>query len=280
MPSQVASERPADASVLGLGSKIEACRSRFSIKRLSDGRAMLNLACGTRMHWGWNNLDFSPYARLRRRSLLTKVLYKIRFISEERHRRLQEVDPEVIQWNLRKGIPFADNTFDVLYHSHFLEHLERTAAAKFLQECHRALKVGGILRVVVPDLQVLMLAYLESLKAAESGNPEGLRNHQRAINELFDQMVRTEVTGTTEQKGWVARVERLIRRNAAKAGELHRWMYDRYSLAKLLESIGFKNIQQQDASSSHISDWEIFHLDRNEGGTPYKPESLYLEATK
>jgi len=232
------------------------------------------------MHWGWNNLDFSPYARLRRRPLLTTVLRRIRFVSEERYRRLQSVDPQVIQWNLRKGIPFADCTFDVLYHSHFLEHLERSAAVKFLRECQRVLKPGGTLRVVVPDLELLASAYLESIRQLDYGHPTAEMAHERAIYELFDQMVRAEVTGTTEQKGWVARVEGLIRRNAANAGELHRWMYDRYSLGRLLESIGFRNIRQQVASRSEISGWESFHVDTNEDGNPYKPESLYLEATK
>lgn len=241
---------------------------------------MLNLACGTRMHWGWNNLDFSPYARLRRRPFLTRILCRIRFVSEERNRRLLKVDPYIILWNLRKGIPFVDSTFDVLYHSHFLEHLERSAAAKFLRECHRVLKPGGVLRVVVPDLELLAKAYLESLRQLDEGVPTAERAHSSAIYELFDQMVRTEVTGTTEQKGWNALVERLIRRSAADAGELHRWMYDRYSLDQLLESVGFSSVRQQDASTSQIANWESFHLDTNDDGTPYKLLSLYLEAMK
>ena len=84
---------------------------------------MLNLACGTRMHHGWNNLDFSPYARLAHRPRLTSMLKAFGMLSNERLKRLAEVDPEIIAWDLRKGIPFAPNTFDVVYHSHFLEHI-------------------------------------------------------------------------------------------------------------------------------------------------------------
>jgi predicted SAM-dependent methyltransferase len=232
------------------------------------------------MHWGWNNLDFSPYAHLRRRPLLTNVLRRIRFISDQRFNRLQNVDPQIIEWNLRKGIPFGDCTFDALYHSHFLEHLDKRAAGTFLQECFRVLKTGGLLRVVVPDLELLVSDYVESVRQLDHGHPEAAARHQRAIYELFDQMVRAEVTGTTEQKGWVACVEGLLRRNAAQAGELHQWMYDRYSLGQLLESVGFSGVQQQDASTSRIAEWESFHLDTNDDGTPYKRESLYLEAMK
>jgi predicted SAM-dependent methyltransferase len=279
MQSPITSESRADAALLGLA-KMEAAQGRFAIKRLPDGRAMLNLACGTKMHWGWNNLDFSPYARLRRRPLLTDVLRRIHYISDQRFSRLQNVDPQIIAWNLRKGIPFADCAFDVLYHSHFLEHLDKRAAVGFLQECFRVLKLGGVLRVVVPDLELLASTYLESLKQLDRGDAAAEKAHQRAIYELFDQMVRTKVTGTTEQMGWVARVEGLFRRNAAQAGEVHQWMYDRHSLRRLLESVGFGSIQQQTASTSHIVDWQSFHLDTNEDSTPCKWESLYLEARK
>lgn len=280
MQSQTTSEFRTDAPHFGPVVERRTEGSRFAIKKLPDGRAALNLACGTKMHWGWNNLDFSLYARLRRRRLVTRFLRKIGFISDQRYERLQSVDPQIIQWNLRRGVPFADCTFDVLYHAHFLEHLEERAAVGFLQECFRVLKPGGMLRVVVPDLELLASTYLESLRQLDHGDPAAETAHQRAIYELFDQMVRTRVTGTTEQKRWVARVEGLFRTNAARAGEVHQWMYDRYSLCQLLERVGFGDVLQEKACTSRIEGWESFHLDADKDGTPYMPESLYLEAMK
>jgi SAM-dependent methyltransferase len=191
---------------------------------------------------------------------------------------LQAVDPEIITWDLSRGIPFPDQTFDVVYHSHFLEHIPKEAAPGFLSECRRVLKPGATLRVAVPDLELLATSYVGSLKAVENGDPNARIQHRQAVHELFDQMVRTEITGATEQQGWKRWVERKIRGGAADAGELHRWMYDRFSLSDLLESVGFRQVRQMSAFSSRIPGWESFHLDAGEDGSQYKPDSLYLEA--
>ena len=252
----------------------------FPIKRLSNGRALLNLACGTIMHQQWNNLDFSPYARFRQHRSLAKVLYRVGFLSQERYQRFQNVDPNIICWNLRKGIPFGDNTFDGLYQSHFLEHLERSAALEFMVECRRVLKPSGIVRVVVPDLRLAVSDYVKALLALECGDQSALPAHAQAIYNLFDQMVRTEISGTAEQQPWVQRFEKIIRGNADRAGELHRWMYDQYSLGQLLTRVGFRGARCETATSSRIPGWSEFRLDASQDGAPKKPGSLYMEALK
>jgi predicted SAM-dependent methyltransferase len=54
--------------------------------------------------------------------------------------------------DLVEGIPAADNSLDVVYHSHMLEHLSYAEGIDFIAACYRVLKPGGILRVLVPDL--------------------------------------------------------------------------------------------------------------------------------
>jgi predicted SAM-dependent methyltransferase len=179
-----------------------------------------------------------------------------------------------------RGIPFDDNTFDVVYHSHFLEHLDREAAASFLLECHRVLKPGGTLRVVVPDLELLVKWYWESLDELDRGNTDAESRHERVIYDLFDQMVRRSSSGTAGQKPWVRRIERVIRGNAAATGENHRWMYDRYSLGRMLTRLGFTAIRVHSASTSSIAGWERCFLDYDPDGKIYKPESLYVEGMK
>lgn len=63
-------------------------------------------------------------------------------------------------------------------------------------------------------------------------------------------------------------------------GEIHQWMYDRYSLARLLEQTGFHHPVQRTACESATENWLQFHLDTEPDGTVYKPDSLYMEATK
>jgi SAM-dependent methyltransferase len=252
----------------------------FPVKRNSEGRAYLNLACGTRTDWSWNNLDFSPYATLRHYPRVARLMDALGFLSTERKQRLGETDPEIIRWNLARGVPFPSDTFDVVYHSHFFEHLPRQAAKTFLAECRRVLKPGGVLRIVLPDLEAIVLMYIHAVGELDQGSQPAAFNHERAIFELFDQMVRSESSGTKPNPVNRA-IEKLLRGGADKTGENHRWMYDRHSLGRLLDDLGFEEIRLHSPATSSIPQWDEFaHLDRNPDGTPYKLYSLYLEARK
>jgi SAM-dependent methyltransferase len=63
------------------------------------------------------------------------------------------------------------------------------------------------------------------------------------------------------------------------SGEIHRWMYDRYSLQRLLTNSGFTNTRICQASESEIQDFGKYGLDVFEGKTR-KPDSLFMEAFK
>jgi predicted SAM-dependent methyltransferase len=63
-------------------------------------------------------------------------------------------------------------------------------------------------------------------------------------------------------------------------GEVHKWMYDRYSLQHLLKNIGFIETKVQTAFNSSIPDWEQFiELDVKDGKVR-KPDSLFVEGKK
>lgn len=64
------------------------------------------------------------------------------------------------------------------------------------------------------------------------------------------------------------------------AGEVHQWMYDRYSLARLLRLSGFHEPQLQDANTSRVPNWTSFHLDTLPDGQVIKPDLFFMEATK
>lgn len=64
------------------------------------------------------------------------------------------------------------------------------------------------------------------------------------------------------------------------AGEVHQWMYDRYSLARLLRLTGFQDSQLQGANTSRIPDWTSFHLDTLPDGQVIKPDLFFMEAIK
>ena len=64
------------------------------------------------------------------------------------------------------------------------------------------------------------------------------------------------------------------------SGEVHQWMYDRYSLARLLKDAGFHETHACDAATSRIPDWGRFNLDTLPDGQVIKPDLFFMEAVK
>lgn len=67
--------------------------------------------------------------------------------------------------------------------------------------------------------------------------------------------------------------------NFRLGGEIHLWMYDRYSLFRLLEAIGFKDIKITNAFESAVPDWNLFKLDVKDG-LVFDPSAIYIEGKK
>jgi SAM-dependent methyltransferase len=273
----------------------------------------LNLGCGSRYHPAWTNVDFVA------------------------------TGPGVISCNLRTGIPFEDKTFEVVYHSHLLEHFTRDEAKDFIYECKRVLKPGGIIRVVVPDLEAIVRTYLMTLESVRRGISESEADYAWIIIELLDQLVRNKPGGLmlsyllnedipnidfilqrcgVEAKKIIhnnqnyshinisvrqivlEKIKALIRAirhlgimkhklirlllgkeyslyeiaRFRNAGEVHQWMYDDYSLKRLLEEQGFNLAVRTTANESYVKGWTSFNLDTEPDGSIYKPDSLYMEA--
>ena len=62
-------------------------------------------------------------------------------------------------------------------------------------------------------------------------------------------------------------------------GEVHQWMYDRYSLKLLLKDLRFIEITQKKAEESEIESFSSFGLEKMNGDIR-KPDSLFMEAKK
>lgn len=99
--------------------------------------------------------------------------------------------------NLLNPLPFPDNHFDIVYSSHFIEHIPKSRIEKFMNECHRVLKPGGTIRIVVPDFENIAREYVKNI---DSG-----KNEEAEFNviEMIDQCVRTRSGG--ELSRWRAR---------------------------------------------------------------------------
>jgi SAM-dependent methyltransferase len=87
----------------------------------------------------------------------------LRLDSEDYRRRLN--DHRFVHHDLTYGIPFPNASVDFVYSSHFLEHLERPAGLRLLQDSCRVLRPGGVIRICVPDLEKAVQFYLAGDRA-------------------------------------------------------------------------------------------------------------------
>jgi SAM-dependent methyltransferase len=238
---------------------------------------VLNLGCGSRTSPLCVNIDWSPYLRLKQSRVGTALA--LTMLRGERRRRFLALEGTVVVHDLRRPLPAADGSVDAVYHSHVLEHLDRNRVGPFLTEVRRVLRVGGVQRVVVPDLEIRCRRYLAHLEACAE-HPEKAPGHDAIIGEIVEQMVRREAVGTANQPPLRRFVENLVFGDARRRGETHQWMYDRVNLAAVLDEAGFRDITLQQHRTSAIPGWEEIALDEGEDGGEYLPGSLYMEARK
>lgn len=64
------------------------------------------------------------------------------------------------------------------------------------------------------------------------------------------------------------------------SGEAHLWMYDSFSLGRLLRNAGFQDVKQCQADESSIPRFNSYLLDINPDGRVRKPDSLFMEGLK
>jgi predicted SAM-dependent methyltransferase len=65
-----------------------------------------------------------------------------------------------LYWDLRRGIPFPDNSVDVVYSSHLMEHMPYDAGQELLRQALRVLKPGGTISICVPNARLYINAYV------------------------------------------------------------------------------------------------------------------------
>jgi len=207
-----------------------------------------------------------------------RCLKRIGIISTTRFDQFALVPEDVIVQDLRRGIPFEEGTFDLVYHSHLLEHIDHEQVLDFLRECYRVLKRGGVLRVVVPDLESWARHYVASLDSQPRS--ASTAEHEQIIAGLLEQMVRRIPTTRDAQPRFVRFLESAFLGDSLSTGWAHRWMYDQYTLGALLLRAGFSEPTKVEADESRVHGWSEYGLDLNADGTEHKPGSLYMEALK
>jgi SAM-dependent methyltransferase len=240
---------------------------------------ILNLGCGSKVSSDNEiiNIDWSIYLLIKKNSFLNFLASFL--VDDKRLSKISTLPNNIMVHNLAKGIPFDSNSVDVVYHSHVLEHLDRDVAKSFLAEVYRVLKPKGTQRIVVPDFEVICRNYISHIDMCDINSQE-IHQHDSYISEVLEQSVRREAYSTSKKEPLRRIIENNILGDARKRGETHQWMYDRINLKQLLIEVGFTNTSNEKFNTSTIPDWSNYALDLDKDGNQYKPNSLYIEATK
>lgn len=214
----------------------------------------LNLGCGSVRPSGWINTDSSLNANLQRipvlKNLVTSYFKTVKYNSSN-----------FVYMNLNTRWKYAADSVDVVYASHLFEHLTIRSADLMLKESYRALKPGGIIRIVVPDLYKICKHYVTEL---EKGNTKASEYAMWAIN--------------MHREGQYKNLNFFKKLFFEWQGypHQHKFMYDEFSLRDKISRAGFVDILSQEYGKSHYLGAAISDVE----GKTESYLSVYLEAKK
>lgn len=182
----------------------------------------LNLGCGSHIPDGWVNVDYALGAWIAKLPVISTINKQFKLVNFD-------WSEKILLHDLRKKFPWEDNSVDVIYSSHTLEHLSRSEGLHFLKECYRVLKPNGIIRIIVPDLMVIIQKYIEGKIAAD-----------RVLDELY--------------VGYDSPNDGAIKQKLAPFIRFpHKCMYDTPALLRVMSEIGF-DVASKQAFESDIED--------------------------
>jgi predicted SAM-dependent methyltransferase len=196
-------------------------RYRNDLRNQCRGRTelLLNIGCGELIQPKWINIDFQPRSG-------------------------------AFYFNALNPLPLDDASVKHIHAEHFLEHLEYSDAVRFLCECKRVLKIGGTMRIIVPDAEKYIRAYasndtafFERLKDL-GGASEAFPTKGAICNQMF------------------------------RMGGDHRFAWDFETLEFVSNQVGFKTIRRSQHNQSAVP----YRIDGQDWWRPV--ESLYAEVTR
>jgi predicted SAM-dependent methyltransferase len=180
----------------------------------SGQKLLLHIGCGKINSPDFINIDAQPYAHV-----------------------------HVVTDDISRLTDFADETADLIYMCHILEHIRAAQVESVLREMRRVLKVGGVLRLSVPDFDRLVDVY-------------------KAAGEDLN-AIHTQLMGGQDS-----------------AYNVHYCAFNRRSLSELLLKAGFTDIRPWDPGNCRYHDFKDKACKVMTAGGRSFAISLNLEAVK
>lgn len=150
-----------------------------------------------------------------------------------------------------KTLPMIKNSsVELIYFCHGIEYFDRFEIKDVLKEWKRTLKKGGVLRLAVPDFEMLVKVYRK------------YKNLDKIIGPLYGR--------------WEVNIK------SKKSTIYHKTVYDFKSIKQVLMDAGFKNIKKYDWRKTIHKNYDDYsqayipHMDKENGILI----SLNVEATK
>jgi predicted SAM-dependent methyltransferase len=208
-----------EVNVAGIYAENALPAARSRLRALRERRDLLaNVACGPQVCAGFVNID------------------------------IFRAHPDVVRFDCRRHLPFADRSVRGLKAEHFVEHLDpREDLPAFLAECRRVLAPDGVLRIAVPDAGRYLRAYCDGSREAFAALgvtawPADLPTRMDLVNHVFHQ--------------WSE----------------HRWAYDEETLVDRLRRAGFAQVERAAYRTSRLAALGDADL------AVHQAYSLYVEA--
>ena len=199
---------------------------------MASAEIKINIGCGLSGISGWHNFDNSPTITASRIPLLNKFL------------KTPAWPHDVRRYDVRKGLPFSDSSVRYIYSSHTFEHFKYEESLAISKDCLRVLLPGGILRVVVPDLELIVREYLANPNASAAQTFLSRLSLNHSIQDVLH------------------------------PGSNHSQMFDGKALTQLLRDAGFQQVEISSYRQSAIPEIDQIELEVR------RSESLYVEARK
>jgi predicted SAM-dependent methyltransferase len=169
-------------------SELRSVRRQGLQRRLAPlpAGSRLHLGCGPNHFDGWINVDLDAAVR-----------------------------PD-LRLDLRLGLPVPERSVSLIYSEHVLEHFSLADGVRIMEDCHRGLAEGGVLRLAMPDLRSIVDHY--------AGDWRGQEWLQDPAYELVDTPAHML--------------------NYALREWGHRYLYDFEDLEQRLKRVGFDHIER------------------------------------
>jgi len=184
----------------------------------------INLGCGLSTADNWENIDGSPTVLIQKLPVFGVFF---RLITSPKF-------PASVKYgDVRTGLPFPNESVDIIYSSHMLEHLSLEDFRLALEEIQRILKPGGVFRSVIPDLEVSIKDYL----ACSNTNASS-------------QFLRNTMLGVEKRpRGFLTKCRSLF------GNSNHLWMWDFKGIQEELKNAGFYDIRRSYFNDSQTVDF-------------------------